>query len=185
MKNHCSKKCNFCSYERCSDDHTFYLDGIKKPFRKCDQLGKQRCHEQDKLGRLVREFCRGLCSFCSLPEKHLTLKSESPTKPYNKPCTNNKSYNINDMKCHELNTNQCNQVNKNGKLMKNHCSKKCNFCSYERCSDDHTFYLDGIKKPFRKCDQLGKQRCHQQDKMGRLVREFCRDLCNICSLPNI
>mmetsp|Transcript_9397 Transcript_9397/g.20832 ORF Transcript_9397/g.20832 Transcript_9397/m.20832 type:complete len:520 (+) Transcript_9397:246-1805(+) len=83
--------------------------------------------------------------------------------------------------CAELDTNLCNSWDQNGKLMKNYCSVKCDFCRDERCVDDKSFFLnmEGGKMTYS-CKTLPLSNCKTMDNKNRLVKEFCRRRCSFC-----
>mmetsp|Transcript_13202 Transcript_13202/g.29089 ORF Transcript_13202/g.29089 Transcript_13202/m.29089 type:complete len:102 (-) Transcript_13202:138-443(-) len=100
---------------------------------------------------------------------------------HSRPCKDSNSY-FNGLGCSDLHPVKCDSWNKSGQLMKNHCAKKCNFCGLESCKDDETFYHNGFNLVANQCKNIPKHYCGTIDRLGRRVNEYCRGLCNFCSL---
>uniref|UniRef100_A0A7S1B823 ShKT domain-containing protein n=1 Tax=Corethron hystrix TaxID=216773 RepID=A0A7S1B823_9STRA len=129
----------------------------------------------------VSILCEKSCNKCQSASSHLSFPPSvsKPTSENPIPCTNSEKY-FNNGNCEQLSERNCDSWNRFGKLMKNYCAKKCNFCGPERCLDDETFYFNGDQSIENKCSKLPSTACWMQDNLGRRVKEFCRGLCKVC-----
>jgi len=92
------------------------------------------------------------------------------------------------------NSERCNTWDKFGRLVKNHCSKSCNFCSRKQCKDfsKHVIVYKSaeVKRGVRivkrqvptktTCAYQERKGCVGKDTRGRLIKEICRKSCKLC-----
>jgi len=82
--------------------------------------------------------------------------------------------------CSKMPVSYCHKVDDNGRVMRNYCHAKCNFCRQKRCLDEESYYWNGIKTPANSCAKISRGKCTKRDKNNLLVKEFCREKCSFC-----
>mmetsp|Transcript_26338 Transcript_26338/g.60673 ORF Transcript_26338/g.60673 Transcript_26338/m.60673 type:complete len:240 (+) Transcript_26338:523-1242(+) len=85
-------------------------------------------------------------------------------------------------KCSQLKKSECSKWDKKkGYLVSNYCLKLCDTCSDpKKCKDFGGKLIEKETKDKFKCKDIDEEFCEDKDKKKRLVREFCRGLCNFC-----
>merc|ERR1711957_539359 len=99
-------------------------------------------------------------------------------------CNDNKNirfvYGKKKRSCSTMPVKYCNKVDDNGRIMRNYCHAKCNFCSQKRCLDEESYYWDRNRKTANSCARISRSKCTKRDKQKRQVKEFCWKKCSFC-----